>query len=320
MFTRILTALAIGIGLTGAVQAEYPEKPIRFILHVSPGGATDIMGRKLAQGLEKELGSSVVVENKAGGRGASQLADLTKAKPDGYTIGAVTNTHIGAFNQTLKQYNADSVDWIARLVTEPYLIAVRSDSKIKSLKDIAEMANKEPGSVVIAGFVRGSGGHFAWEMMADALGLEVSKVKWVPYDSAGDAVTALLGGHGEVTIHHVDLIKKHVEAGAIRVIGVMADERVAQFPGVPTLKEQGIDVDTSWQQFRGVIGPKGIPAEVKEKLSSAIKRVLETPEMQNYFEETSLQESYLSPKEFTANAKSQDQLTKDWMKKLGLMD
>lgn len=318
MFTRFLFALAVGLGLSGAAHAEYPDRPIRFILHVSPGGATDIMGRKLAQGLEKELGVPVVVENKAGGRGAAQLADLSSAKSDGYTIGAVTNTHIGAFNQTLKQYNIDSFDWIARLVTEPYLIAVRANSTIKSMKDLAAAANEKPGSVVIAGFVRGSGGHFAWEMMAKALGLDSKKVRWVPYDSAGDAVTALLGGHGEVTIHHVDLVKQHVGSGTMRVIGIMADERVSQFPDVPTLKEQGLEIDSAWQQFRGVIGPKNIPSDVKAKLAGAIEQILKTREMQTYFKETSLESAYLSAKDFAANAARQDELTKEWIKTLGL--
>lgn len=318
MFARLLFTLAIAFGLAGAAHAQYPDRPIRFVLHVSPGGATDIMGRKIAQGLEKDLGVPVVIENKAGGRGAAQLADLKSAKPDGYTIGSVTNTHVGAFNQTLKQYTVDDFDWIARLVTEPYLVAVRSDSKIMSLNDLARTANERPGSVVIAGFVRGSGGHFAWEMMAKAMGLDSSKVKWVPYDSAGDAVTALLGGHGEVTIHHVELLKQHVESGTMRVIGAMADNRVAQFPDVPTLKEQGLEIDTAWQQFRGVMGPKNMPADVKEKLAGAIDRVLKAPEMQAYFRETSLMDAYLPPVEFTSFAARQDELTKEWMETLGL--
>jgi len=318
MLTRILGAAALAVGLAGTAHAEYPEKPIRLILHVSPGGATDIMGRKVAQELEKELGVTIVVDNRAGGRGAAQLAELSSAKPDGYTVGSVTNTHIGAFNQTLKQYNVDSFDWIARLVTEPYLVAVRADSDIGNMKDLADAANEAPGNVVIAGFVRGSGGHFAWEMMAKSMGVDSKNVRWVPYDSAGDAVTALLGGHGEVTIHHVDLLKQHVDAGTMRIIGVMADERVPQFPDVPTLKEQGMDVDTSWQQFRGIIGPKNIPDDIKNKLSGAFERVLKTPEMQAYLKETSLQDAYLTPSDFSANAERQDELTESWMNTLGI--
>jgi tripartite-type tricarboxylate transporter receptor subunit TctC len=170
----------------------------------------------------------------------------------------------------------------------------------------------------MAGFVRGSGGHFAWEIMAKAANLESSKVRWVPFDSVGDAVTSVLGGHAEVAIAYVDLVKNHVTAGNMRVIGVMSDERVPQLPDAPTLAEQGFKADTSWQQMRGVIGPKGMPDAVKEKLANAIKQALETPDLKAYINESSLVPAFLGPKEFTAYAKQQDTVTKQWMQSLSL--
>lgn len=319
MLHRLLPFAALAaMALITPAKAEYPDKPIRYILHVSPGGATDVMARKLAVGLEKVLGVPVPVENKAGGRGAAQLADIKSSKPDGYTIGSVTSTHIGAFNQTLKQYNVDSFDWIARLVNEPYLVAVRKDSPIKTMKDLIDAANAKPGSVVMAGFVRGSGGHFAWEIMAKAANLDSKKVRWVPFDSVGDAVTSLLGGHADVAIAYVDLVKAHVAAGNLRVIGVMSDKRVPQLPDTPTLAEQGYEADTSWQQMRGVIGPKGMPDAVKAKLADAIKQVLATPELQTYMNDSSLVEAFQGPADFTAFAKSQDKVTKQWMQELSI--
>ncbi|WP_162375664.1 tripartite tricarboxylate transporter substrate binding protein [Ancylobacter sp. TS-1] len=317
LFRTALIAAAIAAA-PAAARADYPDKPIRYLLHVSPGGATDVMARKLAVAMEKILGVSIVVENKPGGRGAAQLAELSAAKPDGYTIGAVTSTHIGAFNQTLKQYTVDSFDWIARLVNEPYLIVVNQSSKITSMKDLVAAANANPGSVVMAGFVRGSGGHFAWEIMAKSADLDSRKVRWVPFDSVGDAVTAALGNHAEVAIAYVDLVKTHVDAGSLRVIGVMSDERVPQFPNVPTLKEQGFAADTSWQQMRGIIGPKGIPEPIKAKLADAVKQALLTPELKAYIEESALFPAFLPPADFTTNAALQDKLTKQWMETLGL--
>jgi tripartite-type tricarboxylate transporter receptor subunit TctC len=311
-------ALLLALSASPAARADFPDKPIRFLLHVSPGGATDVMGRKLAIGLEKVLGVNVVVENKPGGRGATQLNELSHAKPDGYTIGSVTNTHIGAFNQTLKQYDVDKIDWIARILTEPFLIAVRSDSKIMNMKDFVETAKTKPGSIVMAGFVRGSGGHFAYEMIANEAGFPSANVRWVPFDSVGDSVTAVLGGHAEAVMAHVDLVKNHVEAGTMRVIGIMADERATQFPDAGTLKEQGIDVDTSWQQFRGIIGPKGIPDDVKAKLGEAIEKVLQTPDMQTYLTESALTAAYMPFDKFTEHAKQHDKLTKHWMEVLDI--
>ena len=115
----IAILLAVAAPLTQARAADLPV--VRYLLHVSPGGATDIMARKLANELQKQTGQTFVVENRPGGRGASQLAELKRATPDGTTIASVTNTHIAAFNQTLRSYNVDSFDWIAKLAYEPYV-------------------------------------------------------------------------------------------------------------------------------------------------------------------------------------------------------
>jgi tripartite-type tricarboxylate transporter receptor subunit TctC len=312
--------LAAALAFAWSAQAQqYPDHPIHYMLHVSPGGATDVMARKLGNGLERVLGQPVVVENRPAGRGAAQMAEITGAKPDGYTLGSVTNTHIGGFNQTLKQYNIGSVDWIAKLVQEPYLYVVNKDSPIKSLGDLAGAIKSKGGGFVVAGFVRGSGSHLAWEMFAKAAGFPSRNVNWVPYDSVGDAVTAVLGKHGEVTIAYLDLVKDHVEAGNLRVIGVMAVKRLDQLPDVPTFREQGFDVDTSWQQFRGVIGPKGLPADIKDKLVKSIEQVMNSDDMKKYMSESNLVYDFMGPAEFTAYAEQQDRITKDWMKTLGLV-
>jgi len=321
MFRTLLAAAAMAALPFAAAPARaqaYPDRPIRYLLHVTPGGATDVMARKLSVGLERVLGQTVIVENRAGGRGASQMAELTAAKPDGYTIGAVTNTHIGGFNQTLKQYNIGSVDWIAKLVQEPYLYVVHKDSPIQNLKELADTIKAKAGFVV-AGFVRGSGSHLAWEMYAKSAGFPGRSVNWVPYDSVGDAVTAVLGRHGEVTIAYLDLVKDHVAAGNLRILGVMADKRLAELPNVPTFREQGFDVDTTWQQFRGIIGPKGMPVEVKAKLADAVAQVMAGEEIRKYINDSSLVADLLKPAEFTVYAEQQDQVTKDWLRNLGLV-
>jgi tripartite-type tricarboxylate transporter receptor subunit TctC len=320
---NVLARLILGIGSCVALAtpscAEYPDKPIRYIVHVSPGGATDVMARKLGNGLQQILGQPVVIENRPGGRGAAEMAELKVAKPDGYTIGTVTNTHIAAFHQTLKQYDIDSVDWLAKLVEEPYLIVVRHDSPIRNVKDLIQTIKAAPGKTVIAGFTRGSGLHTAWEMLMKAGGVPHDAANWVPYDSAGDSVTALLGSHGIATVAYVDLVKDHVEAGNLRVIGVMANKRLAQFPDVPTLTEQGFDMPSEWEQWRGIIGPKGMPDDVKEKLADAIQNCLKDADMQTYLKAGSLEPSFVGPHEFKRFAEDQDKITVDWLKTLGFL-
>lgn len=315
----VLMAAALAAGspaVSSAWAADLP--PVRYLLHVSPGGATDVMARKLANELQKQTGQTFVVENRPGGRGASQLSELKRATPDGSTIGAVTNTHIAAFNQTLRTYTIDSFDWIAKLVYEPYVFVVRSDSPVKSMTDLAATVKDSPSKLVVAGFVRGSGSHIGWEMFMHAVHLPSNSVNWVPYDSVGEGVTAVLGGHGAVTIAYVDLVKDYVTAGQLRVIGVMSDKRLDELRDVPTLKEQGIEVESAWEQWRGVIGPKGMPDAVKQRLADAIEKALKSPDLQEYIKGASLVYDFKGPAAFTAFAKEQNGVTVDWLKRLGM--
>lgn len=212
----------------------------------------------------------------------------------------------------------DSFDWIAKLVYEPYIFVVRTDSKVKSMGDLVAAVKSDASKLVVAGFVRGSGSHVAWEMFMHASALPSASVNWVPYDSVGDGVTAVLGGHGAVTIAYVDLVKDYVTAGQLRVIGVMADKRLKELPDVPTLKEQGISVASSWEQWRGVIGPKGMPDAVKQHLAQEIEKALKSPALQDYIKTSSLEYDFKDPADFTKFAKEQNIVTIDWLKRLGM--
>lgn len=302
-----------------SLQAAYPDHPIRYVLHVSPGGATDVMAREIATVMQKDIGVPVVVENRPGGRGAAQMAELTRAKPDGYTIGAVTSTHIAEFHQTLKRYNVGSVDWIARLVTEPYIFVVPADSKVKSMKDLASEIKAQAGKIVVAGFVKGSGANIAWEMFMASAHLASTDVNWVPYNSVGGGVTAILGGHGAATVAYYGLVKDQVAAGHLRVIGVIAAKRLAELPDVPTVGEQGFDVPASWSQWRGIVAPNGMPDAVKKRLAEAIHKALESPQMQQYIKTNAIEYEWAGPEEFTKFVKEQDGITETWLKKLGFI-
>lgn len=315
--TTIAALTATLLIAAAPARAEYPDHPIRYVLHVSPGGATDVMARKLGTELQKVLGQPFVIENRPGGRGASQMVELTKAAPDGYTIGAVTNTHLAAFNQTLKQYNVGSLTWIAKLVYEPYVFVVRKDSPVQDMQGLLKTIKDQPGKTVIAGFVRGSGSHVAWEMLMQTAKLPSNSVNWVPYDSVRDGVVAVLGGHGLATVAYVGLVKDQVEAGNLRVIGVMADKRVEQLPEAKTLKEQGIDVPTGWTQWRGVVGPKNMPDDIKSKLAGAIQKVMASDEMKKFVHNDSLVADVQGSADFTKFVTEQNKITVDWLKQLG---
>ncbi|MBI1219935.1 MAG: hypothetical protein GC186_15445 [Rhodobacteraceae bacterium] len=309
----ILVVFAAG----SALAQNYPSGDIRYILHVKPGGATDVMARRLADGLSKALGVNIVVENRDGGSGARQMAQLTRAKPDGQTIGSVTASHLGMFQQT-GTYTVDSVAWACNLVLDPYLLVVRPESGITSLQDLVAKAKAAPGKLSIAGFGEASGGQIAWLMFADAAKLADGDINWVPYSSVGDAVVATLGGHNDIAIAYTGLVKQQVQAGKLKVIGVMADNRLANFPDAQTFAEAGYPVDTSWQQFRGVIMPAGTPMNIQESFCNTVEQVMKSPEMVKYITDSDLEPGYMGPEAFTKFIKSQDKETKDWMAKLGV--
>lgn len=308
---RILgVALIAGALGTAAMAQDWPQADLRYVLHVNPGGATDVMARRLADGLQQRLGRNVVVENHGGGSGARQMAQLQLARDLNHTIGSVTASHLGMFQQT-GEFSIDSIEWACNLVLDPYLLAVRADSAIQSLQDLVDRAKAQPRSLSIAGFGEGSGGQIAWLMFEEAAGLS-DEINWVPYNSVGDGVVAALGGHNDVVIAYIGLVRQHVEAGTMRVLGIHAEGRSDALGDVPTYAEAGFPVDNTWQQFRGVIMPAGAPRAAQDALCAHVEAVLETEEMANYIAESELVPGYMGPDAFRAFAAAQNEATLRW--------
>lgn len=312
--TQIMAAAAVttlALGGQGLAN-DWPGGELRYLLHVNPGGATDVMARRLADGLQDVLGVNVVVENRPGGSGARQMAQLSMAGDEGRTIGSVTASHLGMFVQS-GEFDIDSAAWACGLVLDPYLLAVRSESPHQTLGDLVEAAKANPGSLSIAGFGEGSGGQIAWMMFEEAAGLTDGEINWVPYNSVGDGVVAALGGHNDVVIAYIGLVRQHVEAGNMRVLGIMSDSRADAMPDVPTYGEQGFEVNTSWQQFRGVIMPAGTPMTYQQALCDAVEAVMETEDMRTYIADSELVPGFMRPEAFRAFVEEQNELTKSWM-------
>jgi len=156
---------------------------------------------------------------------------------------------------------------------------------------------KNPSKLSVSGYGSvGSGHNVAWNIFADTAGV---KANWTPYESTGDAVTALLGKHVDIANSNPGQVSQHVKAGKLRILGVMSDKRLESFPDVPTYAEAGFKVDTSWAQFRGIYGPAGISQDAATKLSSAFAKAMQTAKFKKYMKDSELEDGSMDDKKYT---------------------
>jgi tripartite-type tricarboxylate transporter receptor subunit TctC len=298
-------------------QGKYPTKPITIISHTAAGSPTDLMARQLGKSAEPMLGQPVVVENKPGGGGALQTVALLSSPADGYTLAAATPTQIGAWESTLKgKFNIDQFAWIARVEIDPYIIVVQAGSPWKTLKDLVEFGKKNPNKLKVGGYgSTGSGHNVAFNIFSKAAGIQTV---WMPYEGTNAAVIALLGGHIDVANSNPGQVTQHVEAGKLRILGVMTPKRLKGLPDVPTYAEAGFPVEEGWEQFRGIFGRKGIPQPIQTQLSDIFVKAIKSAPFQDYLNRAQMEDGTMGTEEFTAFAKQQTKLTAKWYQELGI--
>lgn len=301
----------------GTAADKFPNKPITIISHTNAGSPTDVMARQLGKAAESILGQTIVVENKPGGGGATQIAALMAAPPDGYTLAACTPTQVGLLQNTLKEkYNIDSFAWLSRVQIDPYILVVRADSPWKNLKDLVEYGKQNPNKLKVGGYgAIGSGHNIAFNIFAKEAGFSAA---WVPYEGTNDAVTALLGNHIDVANSNPGQVDQYVESGKLRILGVMAEKKLPELSEVPTYAESGYPADTSWMQFRGIFCSKDVPVEIQNKLSEAFLKAMQSPEFKEYMKSTRQIDGSMGVKEFTTFVQKQDKVTEQWYKELGI--
>lgn len=323
---KFIKLAAAGTMLAGVfsflpAQAEsvdsFPSKPITIVAHTGAGSSTDLFARELALAAEEVFGQPVVVTNRPGGGGATQMAILSSAKPDGYTVGVTTATHVTAMLTNLKgTYSPDDFAWIVLSQLDPYILAVHADSPYQSLDDIVKAA-KAGTNLKIGGYgAVGSAHNVHVNLFADAAGIPFT---WVSYPGAGDATTAVLGKHIDVVSANPGGTLPFVEGKRVRVLGILNEERISSLPDVPTYAEAGYEVDTSWKQLRGIYGPKDIPMEIQEKLADGFFKAMQSPRFQAYMKQAALEQGTYGPKEFPEFIDSMGGTATKWLTKLGII-
>jgi tripartite-type tricarboxylate transporter receptor subunit TctC len=284
---------------TDACAADFPAKgrAVQVVVNYAAGGATDVGVRILATELEKALDTKIEVVNKPGASGQIGATYTSKAKPDGYTIGAV---NLPALNVSYLDPSREAVYTrkefipLALQVIDPGLIAVRADSPYKTLQDVIDAAKANPGKVTVTTTGLQSTEHF-WMMRFQKL--TDTQFALVHFQGSAPALIAILGKKIDVLCGNVSDVTPHVKTGEIRVLGVMDEQRSAFLPeGVKTLTEQGIPVVGG--SLRGYVLPAKTPQPVVDVLSAALKKALESQEVKEKMSNMGLTWRYMGPTQF----------------------
>ena len=255
----------------------FPNKPIKIIVTAAPGGTTDIASRALSDILGKELGQSVIIENKAGGAGIIGIQALLAAPPDGYTMG-MGNIGPNAINYSLYKnlpYKMEDMEPITIVIANPNVLVVNPDVPAKTVAELVALAKANPGKYSFASSGRGQSIHMSGELFRTQAGIDIIHV---PYKGAGPALADLLAGQTNMMIDNLPSSMQYIKAGKLRALAVTSKNRVAELPDVPTMIQSGypnFEV-TAWF---GLFVPAGTPKPVIDKLYVAVKKSLETPEI-----------------------------------------
>ena len=317
----ILGAGGLALMATGPSSADnFPSKPIQYVLHAGAGGGTDTMARMLAPMVSEYLGQKVVVRNMKGGGGAKQMTHITRGvKPDGYTIGSTTGSLIGRMNTVLKgKFAVEDFKWVTGMLTDPFVFVVHKDAPAKDLKGLVRMITSDPGKYKIASYVVGGAQWIAWNIFANGAGFNPTDAIWIPYNNVGKAAVATVGGHADISVNFVGKTLQHVRAGNLRYIALMAPQRSPAIPDVPTINGAGYPkVDSAFQQFRGLVAPKGTPDDRIKKISDAFIKAMKTDRIKKWLKRTGKSSMNYGPKEFTKFATHVNKVTAKYVKGLG---
>ena len=260
----------------GDTAASYPEKPIKLIIPYDAGGGTDLSARTLQPYLEKELGVSVVVENKPGAGGWLGWSELATSEPDGYTIAYMNfpNVIAGYLNPSLKRTESlDSFDFIINHVEDAGVIVIRpDDNRFADINGLVDYAKDNELTVNSSGV--GSANHFVGVQMMDQLD---SKFRFVQTDGTAEAIPQVMGGHVDVLIAGLAEVMELLKNGDLKPVAVFGPDRVGSLPDVPTLNE-AVGADTNKFLSRGIAGPKGLDPVIMQKLQDALEKAESDPE------------------------------------------
>ena len=296
----LLAALACTATLapvTSALAQSYPTKPVRMVVPYPPGGATDVIGRMIADKLGTKWGQAVIVDNRAGAGTTVGAENVAKSAPDGYTLFETTATHTISASLYPK-LNYDPIkDFtpITLTATIPLVLVTGPKVPAKNLDELLKWIKSQPGGASIGSPGNGSVQHLTGELFKTKAGVNTVHV---PYKGAAPMITDLLGGQVDMAFATLSEVTSYIKSGKLRAIGLAHDKRMSAVPDVPTFGEQGMKgfVGATWF---GTFAPAKLPAELRDRITKDIQAIVATPEMTKKLEDMGAEVNNLGSQDFS---------------------
>jgi len=303
ILTAAVTALAAASGVASA-QDSWPSKPITYVVPFGPGGTTDVLGRLVTSKAGPALGTTFVIENKPGTGGSMGTEFTSRAAPDGYTIqgGTISSHAINVSLYAKLPYDPiKNFQPITMIGSMPNVLVVRADSPFKSVQDVVAAAKSKPGSINYASSGNGTSQHLSGVFFEQKSG---GKLVHVPYKSSAESLNALLSGQGaDMIFENLAPALPHIKAGKLRALGVTSEKRSPAVPDIPAIAETlpGFGIE-SWQ---AIFAPAGVPGPVVEKLSAAMIKAVNDPEIRSMLVAQGITPGGMTPAELGAFQKAE---------------
>ena len=296
-------ALAVITAPTIGPAQPFPSRPVKLVIPQLPGGHSDVVGRTLGPKLAEILQQPIVIDNRGGAGGTIGAETVARAAPDGHTLllGGSNNLSIAVALLTEVRYDPirDFVP-IGGVAVIPYALAVRTSLPVNTLAELLAYARAHPGRLNSGSSGVGSTSSLAFEWIRSAT--EVNIVQ-VPYRVTAQAILALLAGEIDIVVSDLSLLLPHAKAGTLRILAVAGAKRAVSAPEIPTVAEQGIP-GFAIEAWYGIVAPAGTPADVVAKLAGALREALQSPEVQQKFEESGYESIVDTPAQFGAFIRS----------------